>query len=84
MQIEFYIPRTYLDYDQALNLSAPTPEPGLGVVLSGKLPHWLYTGLALAYRAAPWVAVYQPQLGCAVVAYSAGPAYAVGDCVSLE
>ncbi|HDN79334.1 MAG TPA: hypothetical protein ENG33_02555, partial [Chloroflexi bacterium] len=30
-------------------------------VLSGKLPLWLWTALALAYKDALWLAVYQPQ-----------------------
>jgi CRISPR-associated protein Csx3 len=81
-QIAFHIPGVYLDYDQAPDLRIPPPTPGLGVVLSGKLPLWLYTGLALTYRAAPWIAVYQPPLGCAVIVYSTDPARAVGDCIA--
>jgi CRISPR-associated Csx3 family protein len=32
------------------------------VVLSGKLPLWLWTALARVYRGAPWLAIFQPQL----------------------
>ena len=75
------IPAAYLDYDQLETLSAPPVPTGQGVVLSGKLPHWLYTSLALTYRTAPWMAIYQPQLECAPVVYSASQEYAVGDCL---
>jgi CRISPR-associated protein Csx3 len=54
------------------------------VVLSGKLPHWLTTSLALTYRAAPWVAVYQPQLEGATVVYSADQDWPVGNILPLR
>ena len=57
----------YLDFDQAAHLLLPAPPLRRGLVLSGQLPMWLFTGLALAYRQAPWLAVYQPQLNGAVV-----------------
>ncbi|HDD24131.1 MAG TPA: hypothetical protein ENF52_01685, partial [Chloroflexi bacterium] len=53
-------------------LTVPPLPAGMGVTLSGKIPHWLYTGLALAYRAAPWIAVYQPQIEAAVVCHTLG------------
>ncbi len=81
VHIEGILPAAYLDYNQLETLAVPSVPAGFGVVLSGKLPHWLYTGLALTYRAAPWIAVYQPQLGCAVVVYSADEAHVTGDCI---
>lgn len=57
------IPRAYLDYSEAQGLTVPSVPLGQGLVLSGKLPLWLYTALALVYRDAPWLAVYQPQWG---------------------
>ncbi|RLC55101.1 MAG: hypothetical protein DRI80_18300 [Chloroflexota bacterium] len=78
--LEFAVPRAYLDYDDAGGLAVPPIPADKGVVLSGKLPHWLYTGLALTYAPlVPWLAVYQPQLGCAVVVYSADETRTIGD-----
>jgi len=61
--VEFYIPAALLDYNEAEGLYVPPVPLDRGVVLSGKIPHWLYTALALTYCDAPWLAVYQPQLG---------------------
>ncbi|MBL7064101.1 MAG: hypothetical protein ISS49_07850 [Anaerolineae bacterium] len=78
-RLEFAIPTGYLDYDDAGGLAVPPIPTDKGVVLSGKLSLWLYTGLALTYAPlVPWLAVYQPQVGC-VVAYSADEAHATGD-----
>ncbi len=72
-----------LDYSQIETLCVPPLPPGWGVVLSGKLPLWLYTSLALTYRAAPWVGVYQPQLKRAVVVYSAVSGRTVGETIPI-
>jgi CRISPR-associated protein Csx3 len=78
------IPRSaYLEYDERDALRIPPIPAGLGVILSGRIPYWLYTSFAITYRDAPWIGVYQPQLECAVVVYSTDPAYPIGDCVSL-
>lgn len=84
VHLEGILPTVYLDYSQLERLIAPPAPAGLGVILSGKLPLWLYTSLALTYRTAPWIAVYQPQLECAVVIYSADKARVIGECVSMS
>lgn len=61
--LAFAIPRAYLDYSQAEGLTVPSISLDQGLVLSGKLPHWLLVALALVYRDASWLAVYQPQWG---------------------
>ena len=75
----------YLDYEEVQGLPVP-PPPGdskRGLVLSGKLPLWLWTALALAYRDAPWLAVYQPQWGDrALVVRSHVPTPQMGDLVT--
>ncbi len=71
-RVDFAIPATYLDYWEAQGVLVPQLPPGMGVMLGGKLPHWLYTGLTQVYAArAPWIAVYQPQMrgGQAVIVY---------------
>lgn len=74
----------YLPYQPELELALPpVPDTG-GVILSGKLPIWLYTGLVHFYRQAAWVALYYPYLDQAVV-ISTGDIpgqYKIGDCVA--
>ena len=83
LHLDFFLPSAYLDYPEAEGLAVPPLPPGLGILLSGKIPHWLYTALVRAYHAAPWVAVYQPQLQTAVVCYSTGEPPA-GMCLSAS
>ena len=66
-RVKVQIPATYLDYDNLQGAAIPEVAPDRGVILDGKLPYWLWTSLALAYGAAPWLAVYQPQVGDVVV-----------------
>ncbi|RME44552.1 MAG: hypothetical protein D6796_11635 [Caldilineae bacterium] len=70
--LDFFLPTSYVDYAEGEGLAVPPLPAGTGVVLSGKIPHWLYTALARTYHAAPWLAVYQPPLGRGVVCHSAG------------
>ena len=51
----------YLDYEELSGAELPALDPAQGVVLSGKIPHWLLVGAALAYRAHPWIGVMQAQ-----------------------
>ncbi len=80
VHIEGALPTAHLDYSELDSLTVPRVPANVGIVLSGKLPHWLYTSLGLTYRAAPWIAVYQPQLARAIVVYSAQDR-AVGDSI---
>lgn len=66
-QLTGYLIESYLDYNMLAEVTPPLAPPGKGVVLSGKLPYWLFTSLATTYREAPWLAVYQPSLGGALV-----------------
>jgi CRISPR-associated Csx3 family protein len=66
--LEFSLPDAYLDIAAAGDLRLP-PCRAEGAVLSGKLPHWLWTALVRACDAA-WVAVVQPQEHGAVVVKS--------------
>jgi CRISPR-associated protein Csx3 len=62
-------------------LVVPPIPPDQGVVLSGKLPLWLYTALALIYApCTSWLAVYQPHLRDeSVVVCSRNPGLSPGD-----
>jgi len=52
----------YLDYEDLQWTESPVLDLQRGVVISGKLPHWLTTGIARAYHQHPWLAVAQAQL----------------------
>lgn len=61
------IPDTYLDYEAIQGCVIPRLPLTKGIVFDGKIPYWLLCGLVQAYNAAPWIAVYQPQVGDVVV-----------------
>jgi len=84
VHVEGLLPVAYIDYGQLDSLTVPPVRAGTGVVLSGQLPHWLTTSLALTFRAAPWIAVYQPQLEGAAVIYSADQTQPIGARLSLR
>jgi CRISPR-associated protein Csx3 len=84
-RLELALAGDYLDYGEAEGLALPPLPPGKGVVLSGKLPLWLWTALVRVYRDAPWVAVFQPPLGDrAVVVASQDQAMPIGGLVISE
>jgi CRISPR-associated protein Csx3 len=80
LHLKVDLPKDYLEYEPELALSLPPVLPNQGVILEGKLPNWLYTGLTLFYRQATWVAIYYPHLHHAVVVASpqTGSQYTVG------
>jgi CRISPR-associated protein Csx3 len=76
----------YLDYAAAGQLAFPSLSTEKGVILNGKLPHWLVTALVHFYNTVvgvSWVACYSPQLERAVVVVSRVALYTPGDLVSL-
>jgi CRISPR-associated protein Csx3 len=82
--IEMAAPDYYVDFAECDRLSAPRVAHGSGVVLSGRVPHWLLAGVALAYADALWIAVYQPQLhNHAVVVSSHTADRPIGTLVAL-
>lgn len=73
VHLETLLPRNYLDYSQLSKLALPFIPSQSGVILSGQLPYWLYTSLAVSVHDAPWIAVYQPRLKAAVVVHARDP-----------
>jgi CRISPR-associated protein Csx3 len=73
----------YLDYREAVHLRLPAPPTDRGLILSGRLPHWLWTALVRASVDAPWMAVFQPQLRGAVVVHGMGN-YAPGTVMPVN
>lgn len=81
-RVELSLRDSYLDYAEAEGLCVPPVPEGCGVVLSGKLPLWLWTAAALAYQSAPMLAIYQPRLhDQAVIVQSSVERLAVGQSI---
>jgi len=60
----------YLDPEEPEGLPLPVlpPDPARGLVLSGRVPHWLLASAARRWGPGrPWVAVFHPPVGGAVV-----------------
>lgn len=70
----------YLDYRDADQLLFPEP-PQRGVIVTGKLPEWLFTALARFYaqRDVPWIAVNNARNNQPVVIYSRDRSHRVGQ-----
>ncbi len=73
------IPGGYLDRRDADQLRVPVVDGG--VILDGRLPNWVWAALARTYRAAAWVACYQPQLGGSVIVRSQIAQFPVGTVI---
>lgn len=69
------------DIRPILSLVPNAPD---GVVISGRLPVWLFCALAHHYHPTRFVAVYDPRLAGAVIVESHDPTRNVGDVIPLE
>jgi len=78
--IDAVLHAAYLDYLEMDGAAVPDIDVSHGLVISGRLPHWVLTGLVRAYADAPWIATYQPQFEtAAVIVVSRGFTRRVGD-----
>lgn len=79
------IANEYLDYLQAEQLPFPTVPTEHGLILDGKIPHWLLTALVRLYHSAgvAWIACNQPQLKSAVVVASRVKAHTIGEVIPM-
>jgi len=86
MILTVHIANDYLDYLQADNLPFPPIALEGGLIIDGKIPHWLLTALVRLYQnaGAAWIACHQPQLHGAVVVMSRVAAHAIGDLVPVS
>lgn len=67
VHLHLHLRDAYVTLEDAAQLHLPpVKEP---VVISGKLPLWLWAGLAQSLVDAPWMAVLQPHLSGAVVVF---------------
>lgn len=79
------IPNHHLEYFQPESLPFPPVPLESGVIISGKIPHWLLTALVRLYKEAgvAWIAPYHVPYDKAVVAYSRVDTHHLGDLVPL-
>ncbi|MFQ5433828.1 MAG: CRISPR-associated protein Csx3 [Anaerolineae bacterium] len=83
-QLEMQTRSQYLDIEEADALPLVNVPADKGVVLSGKIPHWLITAVTRQLAPhLPWTAVYQPQLQSAVVVYSRDPTSHLGERIAF-
>lgn len=70
----------YLDYREADQLVFPEPPSNRGVIVTGKLPLWLFTALARFYvqRNVPWIALNDARYDMPVVVYSQTASHPIG------
>jgi CRISPR-associated protein Csx3 len=75
----------YLDHLQAEQLAFPPVPASRGVIIDGKIPHWLLTALVQLYNKAgvAWIACHQPTLKGAVVIASRSVAREIGELIPL-
>jgi len=85
LHLKLALPDHYLDYEAEMSLPLPAISPHRGVILNGRLPNWLYSGLTLFYHDAAWVGVYAPQLDRAIIVAASDQksTYAVGESIPL-
>ncbi len=88
--VAFTLPYAFIDHLDSDAFRVPEVPADRGVIIGGKLPHWLTAGIVLAYRqsesgrAPPWIAVYQPIVGGAVVVYTRLEKPALGDVTPVK
>lgn len=79
VRLRFDVPGAWLNYEAIRATPIPRVPPAVGVIIDGKLPHWMIAALVRAYLTQPWVAVFQPMLGGAAVVASHDPGVLLGS-----
>ena len=79
------IPSQHLEYFQPEPLPFPPVPPDTGLIISGKIPHWLLTAVVRLYKEAGvvWIAPYHVPYNKAVVIYSRVKTIHPGDVLPL-
>ena len=68
---------------EAIQQQPLSPVPGKGVVLSGRSPTWLFAWAVAQAMDTPWVAIYDPRVGGALVVHSRVSEPTVGTLVPV-
>ena len=73
-----------LDIDQPALLPLPLPQGDLGLVISGRVPHWLMAGAARQLaQYVPWIAIFYPPMKSAVVVFAVDNQQKVGSVMPI-
>jgi CRISPR-associated protein Csx3 len=83
--LSLHIGDDHLDYLQAEHLPVPPIALNKGLIVDGRIPHWLLTAIVRVYWQAgvTWIACHQVQLEGAVVVTSRTTDHTPGDFVTL-
>lgn len=75
----------YLDHLQSEQLAFPPVPTDHGLIIDGKIPHWLLTALVRLYEktGVAWIACHQPTLKGAVVIASRSTTHQIGELIPL-
>ncbi|AGY58599.1 CRISPR-associated ring nuclease Crn3/Csx3 [Gloeobacter kilaueensis] len=83
LEIRLLRPDRRLEPEDLPRLLLPEPVHGVGLVISGRGPLWLYGHLVHRYHSAAWIAIYDPRLGAVVVESHVPGAY-LGQVLPFE
>lgn len=81
--LKISFPNDHLDYFHLDPLVFPPVDKEKGLLIDGRTPYWLLTALVRLYKAIgfPWIAPFYVPAGGAIVVYSDGERYRLGDLV---
>ena len=75
----------YLAIKDVAGAVLPDPKGQKGLIISGKLPNWLWVAVARHYATqVPWVAVHYPQLKAGIVIGSQEDIYQPGHLIKMQ
>ena len=75
----------YLDIDDPERIPLPPIPEGEGVILSGRIPHWLLVAVCRHLAPTqPWLAVYQPPLRASLVVSSQSKKQMIGQLIPFH
>lgn len=83
--LEMNVRSQYLDIEDLDKIPLPSFTTDKGLMLSGRLPIWLYCAVARQCSdEVPWIAIYQPQLEGGAIIYTKDPKMPVGTIIPRE
>ncbi len=85
LHLRLILSQPFLEYQPTVPIPLPPVPSNRGVVLSGRLPYWLFTGLTRYYYSASWVATYSPYLNQVVIVSSqqSDGQYKIGNTINV-
>jgi CRISPR-associated protein Csx3 len=75
----------YLTIEAVAGTALPDLPTQKGLIISGRLPNWLWTAVARHYATiVPWIAIYYPPLETGIVIHSQHDQYQPGDLAKMQ